>query len=155
TATGEGHGAGQQHTAERAGQGWGAHHARQRNLSPGPKHPPMFTTVASYLDPIEAQIARGLLLSEGIDAHLGDEHAAIANWEWRLAIGGTRLLVPDAQAGRARDVLRAMDAGDYAIDDDETPVPGMLAPDRESGSGRLAWLALMLVGIPLPWRRRK
>lgn len=115
----------------------------------------MFTTVASYLDPLEAQIARGLLASEGIDVHIGGEHAAIANWEWRLAIGGTRLLVPDAQAARARDVLRAMDAGDYAIDDDEDPAPGMLAPERESRSGRLAWLALMLVGIPLPWRRRK
>src|SRR3546814_7264692 len=48
----------------------------------------MFTTVAHYTDPIEAHLARGRLLSEGIDAHLGDEHLAMANWEWRLAVGG-------------------------------------------------------------------
>lgn len=114
----------------------------------------MFTTVATYADPLEAQIARGLLQAEGIDAHLGDEHAALANWEWRLAIGGTKLRVPEAQAERARAVLQAMDAGDYAIDDDAEPSPGLSAPDRESGSSRLAWVVSMLLGLPLPWRRR-
>lgn len=114
----------------------------------------MFTTVASYIDPVEAQIARGLLAAEGIDAHVGDEHLAIANWEWRLAIGGTKLRVPHQQTERAREILRAMDAGDYAIGDDEAPATDLRAPDRESASGRLAWLALMLFSIPLPWRRR-
>ncbi len=116
----------------------------------------MFTTIASYLDPIEAHLACGRLLSEGIDAHLGDEHLAVANWEWRLAIGGVKLRVADGDVERAQTVLQALDAGDYALDQAE---PGeahaLQAPDRESGSSRLAWLALMLLGIPLPWRRRK
>lgn len=113
----------------------------------------MFTIVASYIDPIEARIARGLLVAEGIDAHLGDEQVALANWEWRLAVGGTKLRVPNAQAGRARAVLRALDAGEYALD--ETPAEAALAtPDRESPSSRLAWLALVLLSLPLPWRRR-
>ena len=115
----------------------------------------MFTTVASYLDPIQAQIARGLLLAEGIEAQLGDEHLALANWEWRLAIGGTRLRVADADAARARAILHALEAGEYAIDDDAAPADLQLrAPDRESASSRLAWLALVLFNLPLPWRRR-
>src|SRR3546814_1239202 len=65
----------------------------------------MFTTVAHYTDPIEAHLARGRLLSEGIDAHLGDEHLAMANWEWRLAVGGVKLRVADRDAERARAVL--------------------------------------------------
>lgn len=114
----------------------------------------MFITVASYLDPIQAQIARGLLLAEGIDAQLGDEHLALANWEWRLAIGGTRLRVAAADADRARAVLRALDAGEYAIDDEGDPAdPPLQPPDRESPSSRLAWLALVLLALPLPWRR--
>jgi len=116
----------------------------------------MFVTVASYIDPIEAQIARGLLLAEGLEVHVGDEHLAVANWEWRLAIGGARLRVPAAQAARAREILRAMEAGEYAIDDDGRDAPPQLrAPDRETLSSRLAWLALFLLSIPLPWRRRE
>lgn len=115
----------------------------------------MFIIVARYADPLEAQIARGLLQAEGIDAHLGDEHAALANWEWRLAIGGAKLHVPQAQAEQARAILQALDAGDYAIDDDATPAPGIEAPDRESASSRLAWVVSMLLGIPLPWRRNR
>jgi hypothetical protein len=115
----------------------------------------MFIIVARYPDPLEAQIARGLLQAEGIDAYLGDEHAALANWEWRLAIGGAKLHVPAAQAERAREVLRALDAGAYAIDDEAAPAPpGLGPPDRESASSRLAWIASMLLGLPLPWRRR-
>lgn len=114
----------------------------------------MFTIVASYIDPIEAQIARGLLVSEGLDAHVGDEHIALANWEWRLAVGGTKLRVPDGQAARARAVLRAMDAGEYALVD-ATEASACDAPDRESASSRLAWLVLILLSLPLPWRRRE
>ena len=116
----------------------------------------MLTTIAHYIDPIEAHLARGRLLSEGIDAHLGDEHLAMANWEWRLAIGGVKLRVADEDVARARIVLQALDAGDYALGDGEPDDDHALrAPDRESGSSRLAWLALILLGIPLPWRRRK
>lgn len=115
----------------------------------------MFTTVASYLDPVQAQIARGLLEAEGIAAHVGDEHLSVANWEWRLAIGGSRVRVAEADAERAGAILRAMEAGEYAIDDDAQPADARLhAPDRETPSSRLAWLALVLLNIPLPWRRR-
>ncbi|WP_226467257.1 putative signal transducing protein [Luteimonas panaciterrae] len=115
----------------------------------------MFTTIAHYTDPIEAHLARGLLLSEGIEAHLDDEHLAYANWEWRLATGGVKLRVLHIHAERARAVLRAMEAGDYALDEDgDARDPGLQSPYRESWSSRLAWLALMLYGIPLPWRRR-
>jgi Putative prokaryotic signal transducing protein len=114
----------------------------------------MFTTIAHYIDPIEAHLARGRLLSEGIDAHLGDEHLAVANWEWRLAVGGVKLRVADGDVGRAKLVLQALDAGEYALESESDDESALHAPDRESWSSRLAWLALMLFGIPLPWRRR-
>ncbi|NLW96241.1 MAG: DUF2007 domain-containing protein [Xanthomonadaceae bacterium] len=115
----------------------------------------MSIVVASYTDPVQAQIARGLLQAEGIEAHLGDEHLALANWEWRLAIGGAKLRVAAADAPRARKILQALDAGEYAIDDEARPAdPQLQPPDRESPSSRLAWLALVLLNIPLPWRRR-
>ncbi len=117
----------------------------------------MTTIVARYADPLEAQIACGLLQAEGIDVHLGDAHIALANWEWRLAIGGVKLHVPRAQLARAQDVIRRLDAGDFALapeDDPEAADAGQATPDRESPSSRLAWIAWALLSIPLPWRRR-
>ncbi len=116
----------------------------------------MFTTVAHYHDPIEAHIARGLLASQGIDAHLGDEHLMMANWEWRLAVGGVKLRVPAEQAQHARNILHAAEAGEYVLEEEEAPADAreLMPPDRESWSSRMAWVALMLFSIPLPWRRK-
>src|SRR5690554_222715 len=128
----------------------------------------MFITVASYTDPIEAQLASGLLQAEGIAARLDDTGTAIANWEWRLAIGGMRLRVPEEPAVHAQRVLAALcadgdDGGHLARDSrggDGTrgthPGAGGLQPAyRESLSSRIAWAALMLLGLPLPWRRAR
>lgn len=114
----------------------------------------MFTTLARYHDPIEAHIACGRLRAEGIDAHVADDQLGLANWEWRLAVGGIRVRVADADVERAQRVLKEMDAGGYALEPecDETLLS---APSRESFSSRIAWVALMLFNIPLPWRRRK
>lgn len=87
---------------------------------------------------------------------MADDQLAVANWEWRLAVGGTRVRAPDAQADRARAVLRELDAGGYALEQElATPDATLRVPDRESWSSRLAWAALMLFGIPLPWRRTR
>lgn len=114
----------------------------------------MFTTVASYHDPIEAHIACGRLRAEGIEAHVADDQLAVANWEWRLAVGGIRLRVAEDDAERARRVLRELDAGDYSLDADAGADPTLHPPPLESWSSRIAWAALMLFNIPLPWRRR-
>lgn len=114
----------------------------------------MFTTIARFHDPIEAHIACGRLCAEGIDAHVADDQLGLANWEWRLAVGGIRLRVADADAERARDVLRELEAGDYALEPqaDDT---ALSTPARESWSSRIAWVALMVFNLPLPWKRRR
>ena len=114
----------------------------------------MFTTIASYHDPIEAHIACGRLRAEGIDAHVADDQMAVANWEWRLAVGGTRVRVADEDAEQARRVLHELDAGRFALDPDPVDDRALQQPERESLSSRIAWVALMLFNIPLPWRRR-
>jgi len=113
----------------------------------------MLVAVARFADPLEAHIACGRLRAEGIDAHVADANMGLANWEWRLAVGGTRVLVDEREAERARAIVRELDAGAYALDADSTDEP-LHAPDRESWSSRIAWIALMLFNIPLPWRRK-
>lgn len=112
----------------------------------------MFTTVASFHDPIEAHIACGRLRAEGIDAHVADDQLAVANWEVRLTVGGVRVRVVEEDAERARRVLRELDAGGYALEPQRDD--GLQPPPLESWSSRLAWLALIVFNIPLPWRRR-
>ena len=114
----------------------------------------MTMLLTSYTDPIEARIVLGLLQSEGIDASLDGEHMALANWEWRIATGGIRLRVPEAQWQRARALLDAHECGDYAIDDDAEPAGNAAVVEDVTPSSRLAWLALFLLGLPWPWGRR-
>ena len=109
----------------------------------------MHRTVASYLDPIEAHIVCGRLQAEGIDAIVSDDQTNLANWEWRQAIGGTRVRVAEAQYAEAKALIAALDDGDFALEPETPPTP----PYRESWSSRLALLFGLGLGIPLPWRR--
>jgi Putative prokaryotic signal transducing protein len=108
----------------------------------------MYRTVASYPDPIEAHIVCGRLRAEGIDALVADDQMSLANWEWRQAIGGTKVRVAEPQFELAKSLIAELDGGGFALDPDTGT-----APYRESGSSRLALLCGMLLGLPLPWRR--
>lgn len=111
----------------------------------------MYRTIASYLDPIEAHIVCGRLRAEGIDAHVADDQMNLANWEWRQAIGGTKVRVVDRQFEQARTLIGALDQGEFSLDADPPDAP---APDRETWSSRLAFVFGLGFGIPLPWRRK-
>jgi hypothetical protein len=71
--------------------------------------------VARLLDPLEAEMVRGRLEAEGIPAIVADGQAAQVLF--KLAIGGVRVLVPEAYLERATDIVRADARGEYTIDD--------------------------------------
>lgn len=110
----------------------------------------MHRTVASYLDPIEAHIVCGRLQAEGIDAIVSDDQTNLANWEWRQAIGGTRVRVAEDQFEAARALIAELDGGAFSLEPDAAGEP---PPYRETWSSRLALLFGLLFGVPLPWRR--
>ncbi len=110
----------------------------------------MHRTVASYLDPIEAHIVCGRLQAEGIDAIVSDDQTNLANWEWRQAIGGTRVRVAEDQFEVARALIADLDRGAFSLGPDAVGQP---PPYRETWSSRLALLFGLLFGVPLPWRR--
>ncbi len=126
----------------------------------------MHRTVASFADPIEAHIVCGRLQAEGIDAHVADGHTALANWEWRLLIGGVRIRVPEADHERARRIIAEVDGGGYTLapestdapesdaDADVSGTPQAQGGDHETWSSRLAYVAAFIFGLPLPWTRR-
>jgi Putative prokaryotic signal transducing protein len=73
--------------------------------------------VARMYDPLEAEMLRGRLESEGIPAMVADTQITQVNPLYKLAIGGVRVMVPEAYLAQARDIVRADARGDYALDD--------------------------------------
>lgn len=94
----------------------------------------------------EAEVARGLLVAEGIPVALLDRHAA---WGFGGSPGAVRLLVPTLDLQRAQGLLaRPPQAGGQAAPA-PTPFPGALGawerpPDDGSSRGAVRvvlWLA--------------
>jgi hypothetical protein len=72
--------------------------------------------VGQYLDPIEAQLARGCLVAAGIPAVVAD--ANMSNQPMMPVMGGVRVLVPQAYLQQSQDVLASLARGDFALGDD-------------------------------------
>ena len=64
-----------------------------------------YRTLSTQLTPEEAGLAQGLLASAGIDARLEDLALSSVDPLVRFAIGGTKLMVPEADVERARQLL--------------------------------------------------
>jgi len=61
--------------------------------------------IATFDNPLLANIAKGRLEAEGISAFLHNERFVEMNWQWSNAVGGIGLLVPTVDAQRARSIL--------------------------------------------------
>jgi hypothetical protein len=59
----------------------------------------------------EAEMLRGRLNAEGVDAIIADAQVVQTTAMMSLAFGGVRVLVPESQLERARDIVKAVEAG--------------------------------------------
>lgn len=85
--------------------------------------PPALTCVDWSADHLDGLVVVALLRSEGIEAFLPDENLVRQDWFYILAYGGFRILVPSADAARARELLAAFRSGELALDESEVEVP--------------------------------
>ena len=74
--------------------------------------------VAKYLIPTNAYLAQGCLVAAGIPAVVADANHAQADLLISPAMGGVRVLVPEAHIAQSQAVLEALARGDLALDDD-------------------------------------
>lgn len=79
-----------------------------------------FRLLSSYVSLSDAQMARSILVEEGIECFLSDEHLVGANPLLANAVGGVRLFVAPAEVERAREVLGI---GSIGVTAEETPEP--------------------------------
>jgi hypothetical protein len=93
-------------------------------------------TVANFGDVFEANLAKAMLESEGIQAHLADGELASMAWHLTGAVGGVKLQVLSSDEDAARALLAAAkshgdageaedweDAEEFTEDSDAEPSP--------------------------------
>jgi Tfp pilus assembly protein PilF len=111
-------------------------------------------TVAAFLHPLEAHIARGRLEEAGISSFLADEQMVTMNYFWSIGLHGVKLQVTEENAGEALEILLCEpDAGEYELREEDRQI---LCPQCRSYHTRyetynlpLAYLASLLVILPI------
>ena len=68
-----------------------------------------FITVETYMNPMQAHMAKNHLEAAGIRGVLADEHAVSNFWQLSNAIGGIKLQVAESDLERAEEVLDALE----------------------------------------------
>ncbi len=88
-------------------------------------------TVATFLSPVEANLAKNELEAAGVKAYLLDEETANTAWQLTSAIGGVKLQVAEHAARQAATVLAHQPDTDFTDDDspavDAGPMSEMIA----------------------------
>ena len=113
-------------------------------------------TIASFTKPEEAHLLRMRLEAVGIEACVQDENIIQMDLLYSNALGGVRVQVADEDYEAVKEFL-ALDSGQDAAPPDEPRCPkcGSTSIDRERFSRRIAFLSLLVIGIPLLFIRRR
>jgi hypothetical protein len=73
--------------------------------------------IARLFTPFEAHMLRSRLEAEGVLAVVADDQIVGANPFLTMAVGGVRVLVPELDAERAREIVSAIERGEYGLDE--------------------------------------
>lgn len=73
--------------------------------------------IARFFTAMEALILKSRLEVEGVPAIIADANIVQTNPLLTMAVGGVRVLVPESHLDRARNIARAIERGDYALDE--------------------------------------
>jgi hypothetical protein len=73
--------------------------------------------IAQLFTPIEAHMLQSRLQADGVAAVVTDAHIVGTNPFLTMAVGGVRVLVPESDFERAREIANAIERGDYGLDE--------------------------------------
>jgi predicted RNA-binding Zn-ribbon protein involved in translation (DUF1610 family) len=120
----------------------------------------VLATVATFIDPTDAHILRARLEAEDIPACVVNEHHVRLNWFQAMALGGARVQVAAENVEEARQVMAAIERGEFALPDEPADVLACprcgshdIAADGRS-RGVALW-SLYLFALPLPFSLRR
>lgn len=95
----------------------------------------MLVTVATFLEPAEAHIVRGLLQSDGIPASIAHEGHATANWPLATALGGIAVQVSSNDLEEARALIDAYHRDELGVDAEALDAAAVAADTAPSPNG--------------------
>jgi len=113
------------------------------------------TTIATFTKPEEAHLLRMRLEALGIEAFIQDENLIQIDLLLSNAIGGVRVQVADEDEQAVRELLKEDTGIPAEADALRCPKCGSTSIETEQFSKRLAFLSLLLLGIPLLLMRRR
>jgi hypothetical protein len=73
--------------------------------------------VARLFTPVKAHMLQSRLQADGVPAVVTDDHIVGVNPFITTAVGGVRVLVPESHFERAREIVSAIERGDYRLDE--------------------------------------
>ena len=111
-----------------------------------------FATIRRFYHPTDAHIAAGRLRSEGIPVLMPEINHATANWLLATGLGGIRLQVPTQFREAAESILLESDQSE-PIEDETCPSCFSTKITSADNSWKIAFLAIHLFSLPLPWRK--
>ena len=123
------------------------HQAAATHTDVEPPPPGERVVVTRVFNVLEAEALRGCLEAQGIPATLGDVQTIQTDTLLATAMGGIRVMVPEAFARDARMALAAHARGEFAIDElpaDDDGAPES-APESQVGMPRLTTLVIALL----------
>lgn len=95
----------------------------------------MLVTIASYLNPWEAEIVRARLEADGVPATLANHGHVSVNWQWSMALGGSKVQVPVECRAQALEIVAAYHAGELQAElEAELEIPPECCPTCGSTS---------------------
>jgi hypothetical protein len=105
---------------------------------------PEWITIVSFTYPLEANLAKGKLESEGIEVFINDELTAQVNNFYSNAIGGVKLIVKDSDYDIAYKIL--IESG-YIIE--KPAVPNKFLDRFDKVTSRLPWIGKSILELRL------
>ena len=110
--------------------------------------------VASFIWPLDADIAKSRLEADGIACFVFDEGVITMNWLYANAVWGVKLFVGANDLERAKEIL-----GEESISttDEDERCPSCNSANLEYKNLYKKWLFLswLLIGIPLPFFKNR
>jgi predicted Zn-ribbon and HTH transcriptional regulator len=109
---------------------------------------------------VEAHLVRSRLEAAGLQAFLTDEHIVSVQWLYSSAVGGVKVVVPEADLEEAREILApppARHSARFVTDDLQAPrCPrcGSLEIEKHF-SRRVTFASSIFLGFPLPLLSRR